>query len=190
VRFRELLFQLAPDLYGYLKLAGNYAHAVRAGVLTQQSSDSGFKGGQSLFHDPTFPHQPINAVILFYLVQGNSFLPGLIPAYPKDSEVPAQKQKGREMCGLAAPSNQSKGFYKSNRRNFSVSQLLGESRNTTDRVRQKEGCTTRTAGNTSPCLKAIADSHRRNVETRLIFWLGVIVVIVSASGRFVSALDS
>jgi hypothetical protein len=34
------------------------------------------------------------------------------------------KAKGCELCGLAAPSNESKGFYKSNRRNFGVPRFL------------------------------------------------------------------
>jgi hypothetical protein len=40
VRFRELLLQLSFDLYGRPKLAGNYAYAVKAGVVAKQLSDS------------------------------------------------------------------------------------------------------------------------------------------------------
>ena len=39
------------------------------------------------------------------------------------SEPFAKKQKGCEWCGLAAPSNESKGFYKSDRLSFRISQL-------------------------------------------------------------------
>jgi hypothetical protein len=93
VRFRELLFQLALDLYGCLKLAGNCAHAVKAGVVTQQLSDGSFKGGQGLFHGPTLPHQPINAAIRFYLVHGNSFCRAVCRPVSKGSEALAEHKR-------------------------------------------------------------------------------------------------
>jgi hypothetical protein len=80
VGIRELPFQLALDLYGCSELAANYAHAVKTGVVAQQLSDRGFERGEPLFHGPSFAHQPINMLIIFYLVHGDSFLPGQMPA--------------------------------------------------------------------------------------------------------------
>src|SRR5690348_4694326 len=56
-----------------------------------------------------------------------------IPAYRKDRpEAFIEKQKGHELCGLAAPSNESKGFYKSNRRNLNISRIAASGRTLSD----------------------------------------------------------
>jgi hypothetical protein len=62
------------DLYGRSKLAGDYVNALKGGMVAQQLSDRRFKRSQSLFHHPWFAHQPINPLIIFYLVHGTSFL--------------------------------------------------------------------------------------------------------------------
>ena len=128
VRVRELPFQFTLDLYGRSKLAANYTHMLKTGVVAQQSSDSSFKCGQCLFDLPALAHEPIDAIPILYLVHGNSFLPGYIPANRKTRRSCPKNKKGRELCGLAAPSNQTKGFYKSNRRIHSITSLVGESR--------------------------------------------------------------
>jgi hypothetical protein len=80
VGIRELPFQLTLDLYGCSELTANYAHAVKTGMVAQQLPDCSFKRCEPLFHGPSFAHQPINMVIIFYLVHGDSFLPGRMPA--------------------------------------------------------------------------------------------------------------
>jgi hypothetical protein len=87
VGIRELPFQLTLDLYGRSKLAANYAHALKTGVVAQQLSDCSFKRSQSLFDHPSFAHQPINPLIIFYLVHGNSFLSALWAGEAKHIEV-------------------------------------------------------------------------------------------------------
>jgi hypothetical protein len=56
VRVRKLPFQFTLDLYGRSKLAANYIHMLKTGVVAQQLSDSSFKGGQCLFNLPTLAH--------------------------------------------------------------------------------------------------------------------------------------
>ena len=68
VRFRELLFQFVLDLYGCLKLARNCAHAVKAGVVTQQLSESSFKGGQG---SSTVQRSPTSRSMRLFFLSGS-----------------------------------------------------------------------------------------------------------------------